>query len=534
MANNVKKPFELNAVLHALQRFEHLCALPLEVAYFHAGWGGEARATKAEFESNVNWQISVFSRFRDLEESLKKWMPDVVITHDHLERDARPKFDDIDARDDFFPGGAQLHKPRLWAWALRQERSRAKNSLTPFIVGEVSSSGYDGPVPRHALRSDRSGEQKRIEVDDAYDMVLYGHGGSNDTPWDVAWQMWVFLKKLEGEEAIRPRSDDIGSRIRVVSKFIRQQVEHYSHEENDLEHVLPARRFFSHCAKTWCIHHAGESIDGSVWSKQRLLGACFDEACLKQCDLRDSRLVGVTFRRARLEGVDFSNARMEGVAMQEATFVNCTLSGAKFSEANLDGADLRGVQLSDVGLADTSLIGANLEGAKLTKTALSSAKMQRSILVGAQCDDLDAYHVDFQEADLTGASLTKAKLCGGKFNGANLVSCDLSGAEVENCCFLGVSGLTASQVRSAEGWEFALFDEKMVMKLGLVGATAVDLNDLDFRKKVGLKAHMPKLREQLINYQIRMNSARKQHGLQPVAVTEKTIWPSLLDFSARE
>jgi uncharacterized protein YjbI with pentapeptide repeats len=365
-------------------------------------------------------------------------------------------------------------------------------------------------------------------------MVIYGHGSLEDTPWIIANKMWSFLNKVEGVKSAQSDRDDIGSRIRIVSSFIRQQVERGSQRDRDCRHVSPTLDFFSRSAETWCIQHAGKSIGGRNWSKLRMLGACFDESCLHHCDFHGCRLVAATFKGAKLEGVNFDNAVMDGIAMEQARLVNCSFAGTRLREANLDGADLRGSSLSNVDLNQASLIGANLAGAKLTKTPLSSAKMQRCNMAESRCDGLRAYHADFRQADLAGASLTKAELYGGKFDGANLARCDLSGAEVENCCFLGVSGLTTSQVRSTQGWEFALFDEELLKELGLAEATAVELNNPAFRKKIGLEAHKPKLGEQMINYQMRMNSVRKAHGLQSVVVSEKTIWPSLLDFSGRD
>jgi uncharacterized protein YjbI with pentapeptide repeats len=518
----MKEPFDLCSIFHELRRLEQLCALPLEVAYFSPWNASDPSAAKAAFENIVNWQVSVFGRFDDLKKSLEGWTPEIVITHDHVGRDEEAKHD---------WGGTQRYMPRLWAYALRQKRLVVNNGLVPFLVGQVSSFGYRGPVPRHSLGSGAL-DQKPIEVNEAYDMVIHGSDDLADIPWDIAPKLWDFLNKQHGLKADRPSPSDIGSRIRVVSKFIQHKIEGHSLRGKKRRDSSPVFDYFSRCAETWCIRHAGESIEGRNWSKQKMLGACFDKSCLNQCDFRDCRLVGSTFKGAQLEGVNFDNAVMDGVAMQEAKLVNCSLTGARFLEANLDSADLRGLKLSNVGLKQTSLIGANLASVELRTTPLSSSKMQGCNMTEARCDELEAYHADFRQAVLAGATLTKAKLYGGKFDGANLAGCDLSGANIENCCFLGVAGITASQIRSTEGWEFALFDEDLMREIGLAGATAFELNNPAFRKKIGLKLHEPKLREQLINYQTRMNAVRSHHGLPPVVVIEKTIWPNLLDYSS--
>lgn len=115
-----------------------------------------------------------------------------------------------------------------------------------------------------------------------------------------------------------------------------------------------------------------------------------------------------------LEGADLYKANLQNAHLQKVNFKNANLEEADFLFARLQEADFR---------------VANLKKAKLGATDLKKA--------------------NFENANLTGVS----------FDGANLKDAIFEKADIKDASFIGVEGLTRSQISKASSVSTAKFDK---------------------------------------------------------------------------
>ncbi|HEY9807807.1 MAG TPA: pentapeptide repeat-containing protein [Halomicronema sp.] len=135
-----------------------------------------------------------------------------------------------------------------------------------------------------------------------------------------------------------------------------------------------------------------------------------------------------------------SGGRIE--ALQNLNKDGVSLQGLKAPEANLEGIKLEKAQLS----------GANLEKAWIKKANLNGSKLD-----GAWLKDANLSQTDLSGASLDGTHLYGADLKGTNLNGANLNGTHLNGAK----------NLTPEQVKTAQNWETAHYDQELRNQLGL-------------------------------------------------------------------
>jgi hypothetical protein len=72
---------------------------------------------------------------------------------------------------------------------------------------------------------------------------------------------------------------------------------------------------------------------------------------------------------------------------------------------------------------------------------------------------------NFQKANLSGANLSRANLSGANLSGANLSGVNLSGANLFETNLIEVKNLTIKQVKDADDWGEALYDDKFKKQL---------------------------------------------------------------------
>lgn len=150
---------------------------------------------------------------------------------------------------------------------------------------------------------------------------------------------------------------------------------------------------------------------------------------------------------AHLQGIHLPNALLVSADLREANLVHADLRGADISRANLSGAIL----------IDANLQGADLRGADLEGAILGIADLRRAILIDTNLSHANLIDADLRHANLNGAILTAADLCNTDLQGANLIHADLH----------HVKNLTPQQVRSAQAWEQAIYDQALCKDLGL-------------------------------------------------------------------
>jgi uncharacterized protein YjbI with pentapeptide repeats len=141
-------------------------------------------------------------------------------------------------------------------------------------------------------------------------------------------------------------------------------------------------------------------------------------------------------------------------------------------------ADLRAAELSVKPAAwKPDDIGAyeNVKGIQLSSTSLRYADMRASFLANSFLTGADLEGADLLGANLKGSSMIDADLRGATLANANLKAATmtrakLDGAEIKYADLTDAQGLTADQLRVADGWCEAFYDQKQTQMLGLPAA----------------------------------------------------------------
>ena len=128
--------------------------------------------------------------------------------------------------------------------------------------------------------------------------------------------------------------------------------------------------------------------------------------------------------------------------LQHSILFSRDLEGANLYRANLSGAYLSGANLSV----------ANLSGANLDRAELSVANLYRANLSGANLSD---------------ANLDRANLIDANLIGANLIGANLDRTNLDRANLINAENLTPEQVKQAQNWEKAKYDEEFRALLGL-------------------------------------------------------------------
>src|SRR5262245_55963886 len=169
-------------------------------------------------------------------------------------------------------------------------------------------------------------------------------------------------------------------------------------------------------------------------------------------NLQGANLQGATIERA---GLIFSN-------LQDADLENAGLRWTSFWGANLQRANLKSATLQEAYLRDANLQRANLSRAHLQGAIFMGANLQGANLQQASLERL----AKVDGADLQGANLQGANLEGANLEGANLRKANLKDAKLK-MTILSNADLTDTNVREAQNWTSAVYDEKMLEILGL-------------------------------------------------------------------
>ncbi|MEH2258532.1 nSTAND1 domain-containing NTPase [Nostoc sp.] len=161
-----------------------------------------------------------------------------------------------------------------------------------------------------------------------------------------------------------------------------------------------------------------------------------------------------------VKGKEYSQARIQ--ALEKLVQAGESLANKNFSGTNLRGANLIGA----------NLIGANLSSANFSNANLSNANLSGAILINANLSVADLSNVNLSNVNLIGADLSAADLSGANFSYAILGNADLSYADLSYANFRSAylsnaKNFTPEQVKSADGWEKAKYDEDFRAKLGL-------------------------------------------------------------------
>lgn len=160
-------------------------------------------------------------------------------------------------------------------------------------------------------------------------------------------------------------------------------------------------------------------------------------------------------RGAPLKGRNLWYAGAKGAYMARADLRRANLEEGAY----LLGVDLREAKLGEAGYPwlAAELPKALLVKADLSKACLYRANLHRAILEGANLTGCELEAAVLAEANLRYANLRGAKLKGTILRAANLQGADFTGAK----------DLEARQIKEANVWILARYDDKLLKELGL-------------------------------------------------------------------
>ena len=214
---------------------------------------------------------------------------------------------------------------------------------------------------------------------------------------------------------------------------------------------------------------SGLNIENAILPRLSLGGADLLEANFKNASLPGADLSHTNLTKAELSGINLSQANVGYAVLAQAN-----LAGAQLYQTNIEGADLQYANLRDANLSGAHLQGVkHLERATL-RGAVYDAKTQ--FPEGFQVENsgaiLLAANADLRDRNLKGSILSDADLKGANLSGANLegailIDTQLNGANLTGANLQGAVGLTSSQVKSAQNWTTAQYDEAFRQELGL-------------------------------------------------------------------
>ncbi len=193
---------------------------------------------------------------------------------------------------------------------------------------------------------------------------------------------------------------------------------------------------------------------------------------LSEANFRKANLGKCTFARARVLGADFRDADLTGAAFRDALYDKHTKFPKAFNpnvmgmhkiepKASLSKANLAYAMLWEVELEKADLQRANLKGAIIGGN-FRGANLRQAYLRQAR-----AGNIDLQRACLCDADFSNANLYQAKFNNADIQGTNFQGSRVQGADFRGAINIDLDQIKAAENWEQATYDDSFRAKLGL-------------------------------------------------------------------
>ncbi|MBD1905566.1 pentapeptide repeat-containing protein [Trichocoleus sp. FACHB-832] len=211
------------------------------------------------------------------------------------------------------------------------------------------------------------------------------------------------------------------------------------------------------------INLSGADLSDAYLVSAKLHGFNLSHAFLFNAKLLNADLSNANLSNANLSKADLSKANVSNAGLRKAD-----LSNAYFTDANLRNTNLGGAYLSDAELLNTNLSNANLSDTDLSNANLSNANLLNADLNNADLRKAHLKNADLGGADLRNANLGRANLIDADLRNANLDRANLIDATLIGTDLRGAENLTLEQVKSAQLWEQAKYDEDFRAKLGLL------------------------------------------------------------------
>jgi len=168
-----------------------------------------------------------------------------------------------------------------------------------------------------------------------------------------------------------------GDQPRVLSKQLIREIAHFSNS-CPLEKVIVSSRGkkdqYSVEKGKLLLALLNRKLDPSTY-KKIFKTVTFENAFLKDADLKTTNLNGIQLSSAYLVGVDLNNTNLEGVDLQKANLSKANLRGANLKKANLRRAILSHSDMSNAVLTKANLVGAKFGHVILDNTDFTGANL---------------------------------------------------------------------------------------------------------------------------------------------------------------
>lgn len=192
----------------------------------------------------------------------------------------------------------------------------------------------------------------------------------------------------------------------------------------------------------------------------------FRYANLSGVDLSRTTLHRATFSRARIFGTNFHCADL-GSDQYKATFKQALYDESTVFPDNFDPENAGAFKISpEASLIKASLVKALLWDANLERADLDSADLERATLDGSNFQRSNLQRASLRGVTARNANFQGANLSNADFQGANLFDAVFSNANIQGTNFQNAEYVNVDQIKAAQHWEKATYDEKFCKELG--------------------------------------------------------------------
>ncbi|NTW50849.1 MAG: pentapeptide repeat-containing protein [Chlorobiales bacterium] len=225
------------------------------------------------------------------------------------------------------------------------------------------------------------------------------------------------------------------------------------------------------------VDHA--DLKGINLGNSHLCVAGFRDTNLSEANFSHTILDKAYFQRARLFGVDFQNAKfLNTIVFRHALYDDATRFPEGFDPVIAHAyriapkADLRGAMLFKAMLWDSQLEGANLSEANLELAILGGnlccANFQNANLQGVKAGQSNFEQANFQHTSLCEAGFSFSNLQHADLRDADLQDAVLEHTDLYGADLRGARNIRVDQIRLAQNWEYARYDNDFREKLELL------------------------------------------------------------------
>lgn len=270
-------------------------------------------------------------------------------------------------------------------------------------------------------------------------------------------RQFEYWKVIDAAKVAREASPDKDKRF--TSHALRMALENLAKERDSEGNPIRMRN----------IDLSGVNLeDGINLSGVDLSLSKFRYANLSGVDLSRTTLHRATFARARIFGTNFHFADL-GSDQYKATFKQALYDESTIFPDNFDPDNVGAFKIAPgVSLIKASLVKALLWDANLERSDLDSADLERATLDGSNFQECNLQRANLRGVTARNANFQGANLCDADFQGTNLFDAIFSHANIQGVNFQKAEYMNVEQIKAAQHWEKAIYDDDFRKELGLL------------------------------------------------------------------